>query len=351
MVRNTIFFILLAIFGILLVLVVKSNTQPVAFGEKPVASALPPFSSLFTNGRTNTLIPGKEIERLSLQKNLEEEISSLGATNNVSLYYKNINDGYEVEINADRSWVPASMAKAFIVVEAFRQKRLRIINFDSRVTIKEENVVPTEIELPGYQPLRAGVKATIRELIEAMIDQSDNTAYNTLIDVLDRRNITSTLRRLGLNNTVVGEKLSLSDTQYALDTLVSGRQPNKTTVLDFGYLFTLLEEKKIENSDEILSIFKNQKLKTMIPAMLPANIEVAHKTGQWASYYHDGGIIYKIGEPFILVVFSDRNDPNVVTRLAKVSYYKTRDVLGIYTRSMSEMVLEVFNKARDIFRH
>jgi len=334
-------------------LVTNSNTQPIIFGEKPLTNALAPVSSLLNNGSIQTIpnISGNEIERLGLQKNLEEEIISLGATDHVSLYYKNITDGYEVKINAERSWIPASMVKAFVVIEAFRQKRLRIINFDSRVTVKEENVAPTELELTDYQPLRAGVKATIRELIEAMIDQSDNTAYNTLMDVLDRRNITSTLRRLGLNNTVVGEKLSLSDEQYALDTLVPGRQPNKTTAEDVAHLFALLEKGKIENSDEILSIFKNQKLKTMIPALLPANVDIAHKTGRWAPYYHDGGIVYKIGEPFILVVFTDHNDPNIIARLAKISYYKTRDVLGIYTSSVPEMVLEIFHKAVSMFEH
>jgi len=353
MVRNIVFLILLTIFGVLLLLVVRSNTQPIIFGEKPIPNALVPISSLLNKGSINTIpnISGNEIEQLNLQKDLEEEILSLGATDNVSLYYKNINGGYEVKINADRSWVPASMVKAFVVVEAFRQKRLRIINFDSRVTIKEENVAPTELELADYQPLRAGVKATIRELIEAMIDQSDNTAYNTLMDVLDRRNITSTLRMLGLNNTVVGEKLSLSDAQYALDTLISGRQPNKTTAQDVGRLFALLEKGKIEDFNEILSIFKNQKLKTMIPAMVPTNVDIAHKTGRWAPYYHDGGIVYKIGEPFILVVFTDRNDPNIIARLAKISYYKTRDVLGIYTTSIPEMVLEVFHKAVSMFEN
>lgn len=350
MVRNVVFLILLGILGVLLLYVVKTNTQPITFGEKPITDIIAPLAFPFDNtNTTRNNISGNEIERLGLQKNLEEEIAALGATDHVSIYYKNITDGYEVKINTDRSWIPASMVKAFVVVEAFRQKRLRIINFDSRVTIKEENVAPTEIELPGYQPLRAGVKATIRELIDAMIGQSDNTAYNTLIDVLDRRNITSTLRTLGLLNTVVGEKLSLSDEQYALDTLVSGRQPNKTTAQDVGLLFSLLDERKIENSYEILSIFKNQKLKSMIPAMLPANVDIAHKTGQWTPYYHDGGIVYKVGEPFILVIFTDKNDPNILARLAKVSFYKTRDVLGIQTISLPEIIQQVLDTVKHIF--
>ncbi len=353
MVRNIIFFILLAIFGVLLILVVGASRQPTTSSEKPSTDILTQLFSLSNNKSTNSTIniSGNEIEQLNLQKDLEEEIQALGLTDHVSLYYSNINGGYNVNINADRSWIPASMVKAFVVVEAFRQRNLRIINFDSRVTIKEDNVVPTELELSDYQPLRAGVKATIRELIEAMVTQSDNTAYNTLLDVLDRRNITTTLRSLGLTNTVVGEKLSLSDDQYAIDTQVPGRQPNKTTAEDVGHLFNLLEAGKvIENFDEILAIFKNQKLKTMIPAMLPEGVVIAHKTGQWPPYYHDGGIVYKVGDPFVLVIFTDSNDPTIVAKLAKISYYKTRDVvLGAHTSSFPAIILEALNKVREIF--
>lgn len=344
--KNILFLILSAVFGFLLIVAIKINTRPITFGETPTARMGITSSTDGANTKPKRISPN-EIERLNLQKDLTEEIDSLGVNGNVSLYYKNLEGDYEVEINAERPWIPASMVKAYIVIEAYRQKRLRVVNFDSRVTIKKENVVPTELEAQEYQPLRAGVKATIRELIEAMIAQSDNTAYNTLLDIFDRRNISATLRDLGLNNTVVGEKLSLSDEQYAQDTLVPGRQLNTTTVRDFGHLFTLLYEGKIEDSSEILTIFKRQKIGSMIPALLPKGVEIAHKTGTWSPYYHDGGIIYKVDEPFVLVVFTNNNDPNVVAKLAKITYYKTRDVLGVSITTPYGKILELTSTVRD----
>lgn len=339
---------LLIVFIILSVFAFQFNTRPVSFAETPITTILSELSQNKDSNKTTT-ISGNEIEQLNLQKDLGEEIAALGVSDNVSLYYKNLNGNYEVKINTDRSWVPASMVKAFVVIEAFRQRRLRIIDFDSRVTIQENNVVPTEMETTGYQPLRAGVKATIRELVEAMIAQSDNTAYNTLLDVLDRRNIAISLRELGLTNTVVGEKLSLSDEQYAQDTLVPGRQPNRTTVTDFASLFTQLYEGKIPDSQEILTIFKKQEVNDMIPSLLPSNVEIAHKTGTWAPYYHDGGIVYKPGDPFVLVIFSDANNPSVVARLSKISYYKTRDVLGATITSTYGKILETLNQIKAVF--
>lgn len=301
------------------------------------------IGQLNTPTPTPSPLPGNDIERLNLNKDLNDEIAADGLQDNVSLYYNNLANNYEVMINADRSWIPASTIKAFVLPEAFRQKEERIINFDSRVVIDQNNVVPTELESQDYQPLRAGSRATIRELVYAMITQSDNTAYNTLLDILDRRNITATLRRLGLANTVIGEKLSLDDAQYAVDLTVPGRQPNQTTVHDFGRLFTLLYNEKIADADEVLTILKQQKINDMLPALLPKGTVIAHKTGTWSPYYHDGGIVYKPNEPYIVVIFTNNDDPNVVARLSKIAYYKTRDVvLGASTINIKNILLELF---------
>ena len=292
---------------------------------------------------TPSPLPGNEIEQLNLHKDLNEEIADDGLQDNVSVYYNNLANNYEVAINADRSWIPASTVKLFVLPEAFRQKENRIINFDSRVVIDQQNVVPTELESQDYQPLRAGSRATIRELVYAMITQSDNTAYNTLLDILDRRNITATLRKLGLANTVVGEKLSLDDNQYAVDLTVPGRQPNTTTAHDFGRLFTLLYNEKIADADEMLTILKQQKINDMLPALLPKGTVIAHKTGTWSPYYHDGGIVYKPNEPYIVAIFTNNDDPNVVARLSKIAYYKTRDVvLGASTMNIIHVVVSLF---------
>ncbi len=66
----------------------------------------------------------------------------------------------------------------------------------------------------------------------------------------------------------------------------------------------------------------------MIPAFLPGNTPVAHKTGDWAPIYHDGGIIYKQNDPFILSVFTNSNDPSIIAKLAEVAYFQNASVIG-----------------------
>lgn len=344
MLKNILALFLFLIFTVLLILAFQKKLPPLSF-NKTQSIVKPEPQELAKTGKSEIQkIPDIEVERLNLQKELQAEFDAIGTPDNASLYYKNLNGDYEIAINADRSFNPASTAKAFVVIEAFRQRRLGLINFDSRVTIKQENVVPNELEAPEYQPLRAGVKATIRELVDAMITQSDNTAFNTLIDVLDRRNVTTTLRKLGLDDTVVGEKLNLSDEQYSADASVPGRQQNRTTARDFGHLFTLLYDGKIDDSEEMLAIFKKQKYNDMIPKLLPTDVKIAHKTGFFSPYFHDGGVVYKPGDPFVLAIFTGSDDPNVVARFAKISYYKTRDVLGESTTSPYGQFLEFLDK-------
>jgi beta-lactamase class A len=60
-----------------------------------------------------------------------------------------------------------------------------------------------------------------------------------------------------------------------------------------------------DDSDEMIDILADQQFKEMIPARLPANIRVAHKTGWTGQYHHDIGIVYpSTGNPFILVILT-----------------------------------------------
>lgn len=275
-----------------------------------------------------TLTPTNSFSKEKLEKYLTVEAALLGIKDNISLFFKDGNTNNEISFDPTKSWIPASTIKAYVVLEAYKQKRQGLINFNQVVTIQPQNVVSTELETDEFPQLREGTQVTIRQLVEAMIIQSDNTAYNTLLDILDRRNINNTLRDIGITETVVGEKLNLDDNQFFIDNRVAGRQPNTTTVKDYESFFDLLYQKEIPEANEILSIFSRQKINTMIPALLPPGIIVAHKTGEWSPIYHDGGIVYKPNEPFILTLFTAGNDPNKLAEMARVAFFQSSDVVG-----------------------
>ena len=60
-----------------------------------------------------------------------------------------------------------------------------------------------------------------------------------------------------------------------------------------------------QDSDEMIEILLQQKFNEMIPARLPLNVRVAHKTGWTGKYYHDAGIVYPPNQkPFGLVILT-----------------------------------------------
>lgn len=298
------------------------------------------------NTSTKKILGAYDEPHSDLEKYLIVEAALLGVSDNISLYFRDIYSSNEVAIDPTRSWIPASTIKSFVVPEAFRQRRIGLIDFNDTVTIKAENVVPTELETDEFPRLREGTQATIGQLVQAMVEQSDNTAYNTLLDVLDRRNINLTLKNLGITQTVVGEKLNLDDDQFSIDLQVPGRQPVTTTAEDLATLFKLMYQNNIPDSEEMLSIFKNQKINNMIPFFLPDNVTVAHKTGDWAPIYHDGGIVYKENSPFILSIFTNSNDPTVVSKMARVAYQQDANAVGLGNEKVQENSNEQTSNSR-----
>lgn len=264
----------------------------------------------------------------TLSKYLTVEGTLLGIGDNYSIYMSNLNDPETVTINPEKAWIPASTVKAFVALEAYRQHSLGLIDFNTPITITAQNVVPTELETDDFPRLREGTVTTIEQLVDAMIEQSDNTAYNTLLDILDRRNINQTLQNLGLTETVVGEKLNMDDNQLPIDQAVPGYRSNTTTAKDMATMFSLIYNHKVPEAEAMLDIFKKQKVNDMIPALLPSGTVVAHKTGDWAPLYHDGGIVYKPGAPFVLTVFTDGGDPSNIAKLSQVAYFQNPDTVG-----------------------
>lgn len=320
--KGSILLNLIVLLGVLGIIAWRANLVS-TFLPKPISTPQPLATPQSQNGTKD-----ESVSQARLEKYLITEAALLGVSDNISLYFKDLDHGKEISIDPTRSWIPASTIKAYIVLEAFRQRSLGLIDFDQIVTIKAENVVPTELETDEFPRLREGTQVSIKQLVETMIIQSDNTAYNTLLDTLDRRNINLSLKNIGITGTVIGEKLNLDDSQFEQDLKAPSRQPNTTTVKDLATFFDLLYNKQITNADEILTIFKRQKINNMIPALLPDNTTVAHKTGDWAPIYHDGGVIFKPDDPFILTVFTNSDNPKIVAQLAKVAYFQNAQSVG-----------------------
>src|SRR5258708_530854 len=269
-----------------------------------------------------------EKSTVSIADEVYAELAIQYELDHVSVYYFDDNPKNTISINPQKTWDPASTVKLYVAMYAFDQVAAGNISLDQMVTVQDKNVVPSQSFSNGYSPLQAGNMVSVNELLDRMITQSGNVSYNMLLDLLDRTKITKYGHDLGLINSSVGAKLNLDAYQEDIDASSPGYGPNITNAADFGTAFVLINGKRLPGYASLFDMLARQKFNSMIPALLPKDITVAHKTGELDPYYHDGGIIVAKDRRYILSVFSDMGDPNVVAHISDLVYTTNTNIVG-----------------------
>ena len=103
---------------------------------------------------------------------------------------------------------------------------------------------------------------------------------------------------------------------------------DKTSASDMTKLLIKIHKEEITSKAlnmEMLGFMENSDSEDRIPALLPKNIKIYHKTGDAVGNLHDIGIIEKPNHPYILGIFtSDINDENktkqTMAQISKLVY-------------------------------
>ncbi len=216
----------------------------------------------------------------------------------------------ELLINADRPFHPASTIKLCVMMEAFRQVQAGEIALDELVPIRNEfrsladgSPYSLQAEDDSEKALygRLGQLISRRDLVKRMITVSSNLATNMLLEELGPKQVTAFMRVLGSDSLRVLR--GVEDKQaYRLGL------NNAATARGFMNILARLARREVvsaEASDEMIEILAQQQFNEMIPAGLPSDVRVVHKTGWAADYFHDVGIIYPPSkEPFVLCILT-----------------------------------------------
>jgi beta-lactamase class A len=95
---------------------------------------------------------------------------------------------------------------------------------------------------------------------------------------------------------------------------------NTTTARGLLELFDALGSGRaatVESTGEMIGILLGQAFNDAIPAGLPEDVPVAHKTGWITAVDHDGGLVLPPGgSPYVLVVLTSGVEDEAVTRAA-----------------------------------
>jgi beta-lactamase class A len=122
----------------------------------------------------------------------------------VSVYAHDLATGQTVAIDADEPVPTASTIKLTILYTALEEMRAGRLGFTDPITLLHEDKVPGSGVLLFFDtPLHIDVK----DALTLMINQSDNTATNLMIDRLGLKTIDDQIVALGMKNTWLYKKV------------------------------------------------------------------------------------------------------------------------------------------------
>ena len=217
--------------------------------------------------------------------------------------------GTILDLRADRPFHAASTMKVPVMIEVFRQAALGRFGLDDSLAVENSfrSIVdgsPYRIEDDSDDAIYTvlGTKMSVRDLVHNMITVSSNLATNLLIDFVSADSVQPTAERRGATDIRV---------LRGVEDIKAFRQglSNTTTAADLAALLAALRDGRAvspEADRAMVDILHAQRFNTMIPAGLPGDVRVAHKTGWITEIHHDAALVYP-GEaaPYVLVVLTE----------------------------------------------
>lgn len=261
----------------------------------------------------------------SLKETIEVRLKTVKGEFGVA--FKDLQTQETLFINDHDNFHAASTMKTPVMIEVFKQAKAKKFKLTDSILVKNEfkSIVdgsPFKLDISDdsaddmYRQI--GKKMTIYDLTYQMIIVSSNLATNILIDLVDAKNANTTMRQLGAQDIQVLR--GVEDTKAFQKGL-----NNSVTAYDLMLIFEKIALKKVVNKkacDAMIHILFDQKFNEIIPAQLPTNVKVAHKTGSITGVQHDSGIVFlPDGRKYVLVLLSKKltNPKEGVKVLADIS--------------------------------
>ncbi|MCU1522665.1 MAG: hypothetical protein JWN19_3050 [Arthrobacter sp.] len=122
--------------------------------------------------------------------------------------------------------------------------------------------------------------------IRQMVQQSNNDSWALILRAVGHQGLTAYAASLGISYDRTVNLLTPAETATTLSLLYSGQLLNP------------------ENTAQLLSYMKQTNYETLIPAAVPAGIEVFHKYGLLSGNLHDASILVQGDRAYVFVVYT-----------------------------------------------
>lgn len=252
-------------------------------------------------------------------------------TGTFAMAFHDLSSNESILFNEKESFHAASTMKTPVMIEVYKKAAAGKFQLTDSILVK--NTFYSIVDSSTYQLNPAddseqalyqmvGTKRSIADLVYDMIIVSSNLATNLVIEFADAEATTQTMRDLGAQDI---EVLRGVEDIKAYEKGLS----NSTTALDLMTIYTKLAQGAVvspEASQAMIDILKDQKFNEIIPALLPQDVEVAHKTGVITGLHHDSGLVFlPDGRAYVLVLLSKEMEDfeagtQMMARVSKLVY-------------------------------
>jgi beta-lactamase class A len=236
------------------------------------------------------IVPFKEKIEQYLNTKMDKRLAA-----KVSVYFRELNDGYWFSIGDSEKFIPASMRKVPLMIALLKQAERdaglleRMVKFDLANDYNlNQNIKPS-------QTLVFGSKYSIRELIYRMIVYSDNNAFIFLTKIVDPAQFNKVYSNLRLQN-----PRNNQDDEFL-------------SVQTYESFFRILYNASYLSRDAsqwALDVLSKSEFRTGLVSGVPQGVKVSHKFGEKSDagegtvQLHDCGIVYYPNHPYLLCVMS-----------------------------------------------
>lgn len=258
----------------------------------------------------------------SLRKTVELDMARFKGE--AGIVIKDLATGWEISFNKTTRFPSASVVKIPLMAVCYQAAQEGRIDLDGTLTLRASDKVAGSGQLKLAAP---GATYTIEELIELMIEKSDNIAANMLINKLGFEYINEAFAKWKLAHTNLSRRMmDFTHRKKGVE--------NYTTPEDIASLLEKIYRKKMVSpkaAEKCLALLMLQKVNDRIPAKLPAGVPVAHKTGLERNVCHDAGIVFTPRGDFLISVLTrsvngSKDAKRFISRIALETYNFYREL-------------------------
>jgi beta-lactamase class A len=226
---------------------------------------------------------------------------------------KDLATGWHADRGGDVVTPSASTRKTSILMHALSKVHEGKLKLDEACTIEAR--LQEGVDSGTYQYMSPGCVIPLRDAFVNMIITSDNVCTQIVLERLDRDELNAWCRGIGMTGTThrVNFPPPGLSWDHPIDAVASTTANDQVLLLDrmVAGAKDPAAAAAIGATPELcrlgLDILSWQRLRNLIPSLLPARTKVANKTGRGPRGRMDAGVVYRGETPrFIIAVYLDR---------------------------------------------